>query len=88
MRQKIPSAEPISRLMTELKFGIFFIVAGFLIRLLLVNVVAKEYADAETIISASDWVLILFLVIGILIIGFGIVEYAIARKTTGGKWAL
>ena len=78
--QKIADADPIHMLMTDLKFGIFFIVAGFLIRLLLVHVVAKEYADAETIVSVGDWLLILFVIIGILIISFGVVEYAIARK--------
>lgn len=81
--QEITGAEPASRLMTELKFGTLFIVIGFLMRLLLVDVVPKEYADAEAIKSASEWVLILFVVIGVLIIGFGIVEYAIARKKTG-----
>jgi len=49
-------------------------------RLFFVNVVAKGYADTETTILASDWVLILFVVIGILIIGFGIAEFAIAKK--------
>lgn len=78
-RQKVEKA---SMLMTDLKFGTLFIVAGFLIRLFLVNVVAKEYADAKTIISAGDWLIILFAVIGILIIGFGVVEYAVARKKT------
>jgi len=72
--------DPPSRLISELKFGILFIVVGFLMRLFLVNVVAKEYADTETTILASDWVLILFVVIGILIICFGIVEFAIAKK--------
>lgn len=81
--QEIPRAEPASRLMTELKFGTLFIVIGFLMRLLLVDVVAKEYALAENITLASDWVLILFVVIGILLIGVGIVEYAVARKKTG-----
>ena len=81
--QEIPRTEPASRLMTELKFGTLFIVIGFLMRLLLVDVVAKEYADAETIISAGGWVLLLFVVVGVLLIGFGIAEYAIAKKKTG-----
>ena len=81
-RQKIVEVEEIdytSRLMTDLKFGIFFIVAGFLLRLLLVNVIAKESTDSGTIISVGDWFLILFVIIGIVGICFGIVEYAIAK---------
>ena len=78
--QEVTGAEPSSRLMTELKFGTLFIVVGFLMRLLLVDVIANEYIDTEAIISVIDWVLILFVVIGIFIIGFGIGEYAIARK--------
>lgn len=80
MGQEITRAEPASRLLTELKFGTLFIVIGFLMRLLLVDVLAKEYADPEAIISASNWALILFVVIGVIIIGFGVVEYAIARR--------
>lgn len=71
---------PTFRLMSKLKFGALFIVVGFLMRLFLVNVVAKEIADAETIITGGDWLLVLFAVIGILIIGFGIAEFAIAKK--------
>jgi len=71
---------PTFRLMSKLKFGALFIVVGFLMRLFLVNVVAKEIADAETIITGGDWLLVLFAVIGILIIGLGIAEFAIAKK--------
>ncbi len=81
--QEITRAEPASRLLTELKFGTLFIVIGFLMRLLLVDVLSKEYADTEAITSAGDWAFILFVVIGVIIIGFGIVEYAIARRKTG-----
>ena len=80
MGQEITGAEPASRLMTELKFGTLFIVIGFLMRLLLVDVLSKEYDNPEAIISTSEWVLILFVVIGVIIIGFGVVEYAIARR--------
>lgn len=80
MGQEITGGEPASRLMTELKFGTLFIVIGFLMRLLLRDVLSKEYDNPDAIISASEWVLILFVVIGIIIIGFGIVEYAIARR--------
>ena len=75
-RQKITRAKPTSRFMTDLKFGAFLIVVGFLIRLLMVNVLHKKYGGE----AGGDWVLILFVAIGILIIGFGVVEYAIARK--------
>lgn len=79
-KQKIVRPERLSTLMTDLKFGVFFIVAGFLIRLLLVNVIAEEYTDVEKIISVGDWLLILFVIIGILIVGYGIVEYSITGK--------
>jgi hypothetical protein len=82
-KQKIAEVEErdyTSRLMTDLKFGVVAIVAGFLIRLLFVNVIAKDSTDAGTIISVGDLALILFVIIGIVGIGFGIVEYAIAKK--------
>lgn len=82
-KQKIVEVEErdyTSRLMTDLKFGIFSIAAGFLIRLLFVNVIAKDSTDSGTIISLGDWVLILFVIIGLLGIGIGIAEYAIAGK--------
>lgn len=83
-KQKIVDAEraaPTSTLMTDLKFGISFLVVGFLIWLLIIYVVeAGEYANKETVISIANWILVLFAVIGIFIIGFGAAEYTNAKK--------
>jgi peptidoglycan biosynthesis protein MviN/MurJ (putative lipid II flippase) len=79
-KRKIAGPDHLSTLMADLKFGVFFIVAGFLMWFLLVHVFAEEFTDAEMIISVGDWLLVLFVIIGILIIVYGIVGYAIAEK--------
>jgi predicted amidophosphoribosyltransferase len=77
---KVKETDPTSRLMADLKFGVVFIVMGFLARLFLTNVATKGSTDADTIISVGNWLLVVFVIIGLLIIGFGTSDYLIAKK--------
>jgi hypothetical protein len=68
------------KIIINLKIGIAFVLTGFLTKLLLTNVVAKKITDLMTLTSISNWTLILFVIIGLLIISFGIADYIIAKK--------
>jgi hypothetical protein len=68
------------KIIINLKIGIAFVLTGFLTKLLLTNVVAKKITDLMTLTSISNWTLILFVIIGLLIVGFGIADYVIAKK--------
>lgn len=66
--------------MTDLKFGISFIVVGFLIWLVVVYVAeAGNYVNKGDVISIANWIFILFAVIGIFLIGYGAAEYSYAK---------
>ena len=72
---------PASTLMTDLKFGISFIVVGFLIWLIIKYVAeAGNYANKENVISIANWIFVLFAVIGIFLIGYGAAEYSYAKR--------
>lgn len=72
---------PASTFRTDLKFGISFIVVGFLIWLVIWYVAeAGNYANKENVISIANWILILFAVIGIFLIGYGAAEYSFAKR--------
>jgi uncharacterized membrane protein YidH (DUF202 family) len=72
---------PTSTLMTDLKFGISFIVAGFLIWLV-IRFVAEtgDYSNKENVISIANWIFVLLAVIGIFLIGYGAAEYSYAKR--------
>ena len=66
---------------TDLKFGISFVVFGFLIWLIIRWVAeAGNYSNKENVISIGNWIFILFAVIGIFLIGYGAAEYSYAKR--------
>jgi polyferredoxin len=72
---------PASTLMTDLKFGISFIVVGLLIWLVIRFVAeASNYANKGNVFSIANWILVLFAVIGIFLIGYGGTEYSYTRR--------
>jgi heme/copper-type cytochrome/quinol oxidase subunit 2 len=77
----VEKSAPASTLMTDLKFGISFIVVGLLIWLVIRYVAeAGNYANKGNVISIANWIFVLFAVIGIFLIGYGAAEYSYARR--------
>jgi heme/copper-type cytochrome/quinol oxidase subunit 2 len=72
---------PASTLMTDLKFGISFIVIGLVIWLIIRYVAdAGNYANKGNVISIANWIFALFVVIGIFLMGYGAAEYSYAKR--------
>ena len=84
MRKGVEIAEkpaPGATFKTDLKFGVSFIVVGIVIWLVIWYVVeAGNYVNKENVISIANWILVLFLVIGIFLIGYGAAEYSYAKR--------